>query len=206
METFNYSVIKSGMIKSSQYPEFNWDGTTSADTNFLQSLYEKMKVEYPKYYKMNELCQSGVLSALLSLPKNYEVDYDPDKLGLIVQNNSSSLVSDFPYSKEYYCTREKIYQPKPSLFTYTLPNILIGEICIKQKLLGENFFFISEEFDLEPILDEVRFLFETGVLEGCLIGWAEVNPDNINNFFFFLTPDSFNNHQLGEQINQLYFH
>lgn len=204
METFNYSVIKSGKIQSSQYPEFNYEGISS-DENLLQRLYQKMKVEYPKYYKMNQLCQSGLLSAILSLPGNYAADYDPDKLGLMIQNNSSSLVSDFPYSKEYYCTAEKVYQPKPSLFTYTLPNILIGEICIKQKLLGENFFFISDKFDLEPMLDQVRFLFETGVLEGCLIGWAEVNPDSINNFFFFLTPETLKNNQLGEQIIQLYF-
>ncbi len=41
-----------------------------------------------------------------------------------------------------------------TLFVYTLPNILIGEICIKFKIQGESNFFVSQFVDYKNLFTQ----------------------------------------------------
>jgi hypothetical protein len=93
--------------------------------------------------------------------------YAPEEIGVVLFNANSSLDTD----KKYFRTVSDI--ASPSLFVYTLPNIVIGEICIRNKIKGENHFFISKAFDPELFCGIVENLFETGAVKACLCGWVD---------------------------------
>ena len=140
---------------------------------FIKGLYKKEQVSYPKFYKMDNLSKLGFLTAELLLKgRNVLSKYGPEEIGVVVANSSSSLDTDYDYQE---LIRDKSnYFPSPSVFVYTLPNIMIGEICIRHKIKGENAFLISRQFDAGQIHRYVSALMDQGRLQTCICGWVEV--------------------------------
>jgi hypothetical protein len=110
--------------------------------DFLLSVYHHFGINYPKFYKMDNLSKLGWLASEILLKDSFRKgEYKPAAIGVVLANASSSLDTDI----KYYETVKDI--ASPALFVYTLPNIVIGEICIRNHFEGENAFFIFEEFD-----------------------------------------------------------
>lgn len=136
---------------------------------FLLYLYQQLKVNYPKFYKMDNLSKLGWLaSEVLLQDENIQENYQPGKVGLVIANCNSSLDNDI----KYHDTISEI--PSPSVFVYTLPNIVIGEICIRNKFKGEHAFFLQEKFDAAFIHGQVAYLLNHGILDACICGWVDV--------------------------------
>jgi hypothetical protein len=152
---------------------------------FIKNLYKKELINYPKFYKMDNLSKLGFLTAEL-LIKNSDVliNYNKEEIGIVIANSSSSLDTDFDYQK--LISDKSNYFPSPSVFVYTLPNILIGEICIKHLIKGENAFFVSEEFDPEQLGIYVTHLFDQGKINACICGWVELLKENYNSLLFLV--------------------
>ncbi|MEO5594078.1 MAG: hypothetical protein ABIR15_01395 [Chitinophagaceae bacterium] len=136
---------------------------------FLVSAYQYFAVNYPRFYKMDNLGKLGWLAAEILLNNSFDKTmYQPENIGLVLANKSSSLDTDI----KYYETVKTF--ASPALFVYTLPNIVMGEICIRHNFKGENDFFIFENFDAGFIQQYVSYLFTTGALEACICGWVEI--------------------------------
>ena len=152
---------------------------------YIKNLYKKEQVSYPKFYKMDNLSKLGFLTAEL-LIKNSDVlkKYEKEEIGVVIANSSSSLDTDLDYQE--LIKDKSNYFPSPSVFVYTLPNILIGEICIKHQIKGENSFFVSEELDPEQIIDYVTHLFEQGKIQACICGWIELLRDKYHSSLFLV--------------------
>jgi hypothetical protein len=93
--------------------------------------------------------------------------YQPYDIGVVFSNANSSLDTDIKY---YESTKEIA---SPALFVYTLPNIVIGEICIRHHFKGENSFFIFDKFDAAFIAQNVNGLLNNNILQACICGWVE---------------------------------
>ena len=65
------------------------------------------------------------------------------------------------------------YFPSPAVFVYTLPNIMVGEICIKYKIKGESVFFVNNQFNKKMLLEYSQDMIETGAAKICLMGWVD---------------------------------
>ncbi|MCE5344950.1 MAG: hypothetical protein LLG13_01515 [Bacteroidales bacterium] len=168
------------------------DGLKIFDINDQQSLekslvqtYRNLELEYPKFFKMDNLSKLAILASECLL-KNTELYKIADKgnVALVLSNASSSLVTD----SNYHLTIDdpKNYFPSPSLFVYTLPNITIGEICIKHKIYGENIFFVSEHPDASALYVYVNELFERTNTEYCIAGWVECNVNTYEAFLLLV--------------------
>jgi hypothetical protein len=78
---------------------------------------------------------------------------------------------------------DKIYQdsieqqPSPAIFVYTLPNIMIGEICIRHGFKGEGLFFIEENFDKAFVTEYTAELIRSKKAVLGLAGWIEVDME-----------------------------
>lgn len=155
--------------------------SSEQEENWLKSLYQFSAVEYPKYYKMDDLSKMSFLASeqLRSFIPS-EIDQE-NELALIFANASSSQLTDVKFHESYAVQGN----PSPSLFVYTLPNILTGELCIRNKWYGENCFFISEQFDAQLFLDQLTFAFQHGN-KSCLCGWVEAKKDGSHECFLFL--------------------
>ena len=66
----------------------------------------------------------------------------------------------------------------PAVFVYTLPNIMMGEIAIKNKWYGENLLILVPDFNFEEWVLEADLLISSGKATYCLGGWVDVYQDN----------------------------
>jgi len=159
--------------------------TTVNTLDFLKSIYKKYNLNYPKFFKMDNLCKLGFLTnEILLSSKNITNPLIPEATGIVISNASSSLDTDFNFQNTIKDSSN--YFPRPAVFVYTLPNILIGEICIKQKITGESIFFVCEKFDASLIFNYVSDLFETGKVKQCICGWVDLIEDKYNSVLFFI--------------------
>ncbi|MES2276981.1 MAG: hypothetical protein V4592_13215 [Bacteroidota bacterium] len=141
---------------------------TTALDEFLTAIYQHLQPGYAKFYKMDNLSKLGWLATevlLKSFDKNY---YQPEQVGTVLANANSSLDMDL----KYYDSIKDV--PSPSLFVYTLPNIVAGEICIRNGFKGENAFFVQSKFDATFIKQQVDFLLDKNILQACICGWVDV--------------------------------
>ena len=146
-----------------------FENTHACLAEFLVSIYQHYQLHYPKFYKMDNLSKLGWLAAEILLQDNFQKEnYRPEDVGLILANANSSLDDDL----KYFETTKEI--PSPSLFVYTLPNIVIGEICIRNNFKGEHAFFIQDTFDADFIEKQVNYLLDKNILQACICGWVDV--------------------------------
>lgn len=165
---------------------------------FLRSVYKHIGLTYPKFFKMDELSQLGFLGAEMTLMRSELENYTDDEVAVIYSNRSSSLQTDMQY---YETLKEGI--ASPALFVYTLPNIEVGEICIRHKLYGENNFLITERFDAQQLLQQCEALFADNAAKAVLIGWTEVENGGHDGFFAFIT-GSGTNEVTAETLTDIY--
>lgn len=141
---------------------------------FLGELYKQSEMTYPKFFKMDKLCKLGVLAAELVIRNTPDFAQLPlDDMGLVFSNAASSLDSDRTHAKAI--ADKQNYFPSPSVFVYTLPNIVIGEIAIRHKITGENAFFVSEKFDAETLYTYCHQLLESNTCSSVICGWVNVD-------------------------------
>jgi hypothetical protein len=141
---------------------------TNADLpGFLLSVYQHFDLNYPRFYKMDNLSKLGWLASEILLMGKERL-HRPEKTGILLTNANASLDTDL----KYFETVKDI--PSPSLFGYTLPNIVIGEICIRNNFKGENTFFVFADFDAGFIEGTVGILLDTDILETCICGWVDL--------------------------------
>ena len=99
-------------------------------------IFRLLEKPYPKFHKMDRISKLAFLSGEL-LMKNVSFEkYNPEDIAVIISNSSSTIETD----KKFQASIAEI--PSPAIFVYTLPNIMVGEICIRHNLKGENLFFI----------------------------------------------------------------
>lgn len=161
-------VIERGTVFKDDSALFENKDVDMAD--FLLSVYQHFQLNYPKFYKMDNLSKLGWLASEVLLKNSFQKDqYQPEEVGLVLANRNSSLDNDIKYFES-----AKGEMASPSLFVYTLPNIVIGEICIRNNFKGEHGFYIQDSFDSDFIAGQVDYLLDNNVLKACICGWVDV--------------------------------
>ncbi len=148
--------------------------------DFLLSVYQHFNIVYPKFYKMDNLSKLGWLAAEILLQEFRKDDYRPEETGVILSNANASLDTDL----KYFETIKDM--PSPSLFVYTLPNIVTGEICIRNNFKGENAFFVSDHFDAAFIEQYAGNLLDLNILNVCICGWVDVYEETYKAVLFLV--------------------
>ncbi len=154
------------------------------DGNWTKALYSSMELSYPKFYKMDSLAKMAFLSLQLMEKEVALSEMETSEVALIFANSSSSQATDLKFIESY---TEK-GNPSPSLFVYTLPNILTGEISIFKKWYGENIFFINENFNAEFFIDQINFYLRKGS-KACLCGWVNAIENKEECFLFYVSSE-----------------
>jgi hypothetical protein len=119
-------------------------------SELLVDAFKTLGLNYPKFYKMDNLCKLAVLATELLLRNtDFAGKYKPEDIAVIVSTANSSLDTDRRYWDSVVAGA-----PSPSLFVYTLPNVMLGEICIRWVIKVENTCLASEQFDaaFRPIM------------------------------------------------------
>ena len=143
--------------------------------SLLTAIYKKYIGNYPKYYKMDGLCRLGFVASelLLQVEKTTnKLDHIFDKeRAIMLFNRSSSISSDKRYLSSI--SDKDNYFPSPSVFVYTLPNIVTGEIAIRNNYHGETSFYILPRKDEEQMQTIIETAFVDKKTKSLLTGWVD---------------------------------
>lgn len=162
--------VSGGLAKLNGNEAFRSGAANAAE--FLAGLYRHLQPDYPRFFKMDALCKLGWLASELLLTGFDAASYKPEEVGIVLLNSNASLDTDM----RYWGTVRDF--PSPSVFVYTLPNIVIGEICIRNNFKGESAFFVSERMDTFLTEFYVNDLMERTGLQACICGWVDILGDD----------------------------
>jgi hypothetical protein len=150
-------------------------------TEFLLSAYRHFDLQYPRFYKMDLLSRLGWMAAEVLLCPDWDSSiYRPEEIAIVLSNAHSSLDTDYRYND----TIRDI--PSPSVFVYTLPNIMIGEISIRHGIKGESAFFLSPYFDPLQLAGYTRLLLQQGIANAAIVGWVDLLGDDYKAALFLI--------------------
>lgn len=128
---------------------------------------------------MDVLAKWGFLgSELLTQSLPVLTSAGEEEVGLIFANKHSTAMTDELFQDSY-----KTAIPSPALFVYTLPNIINGEISIRNKWYGESVFSILPNFDPEYYIRTAEIMASKGTTQ-LLAGWLEIEPGHEDIFMF----------------------
>lgn len=167
---------------------------------FLHEAYAALKIDYPKFYKMDTLSKLGFLATEVLLADSPLAAYPPDAVSLVLSNAHASLDTDVQY------LAASRTQPSPALFVYTLPNIVAGELSIRHGWKGENAFFVTPAFDAEQVARYVALVLAQPGAQACVAGWVDVLGGH-HDVFLYLAENTRRGLALAhtaEQLNTLY--
>jgi len=164
--------------------ELHFEGAAHDISVFLLDAYQHFQLNYPKFYKMDNLSKLGWLASEVLLKDFKKERYQPEEIGLALANKNSSLDDDL----KYWESAKEI--ASPSLFVYTLPNIVIGEICIRNQFKGEHTFYIQDKFDADFIAKQVNFLLDNDILQACICGWVDVLGEEYKAVLYLVEKDA----------------
>ena len=124
---------------------------------------------------MDGLCRLGFVASELLL----QVEKTTNKLdnifdrerAIMLFNRSSSISSDKRYLSSI--SDKDNYFPSPSVFVYTLPNIVTGEIAIRNNYHGETSFYILPRKDEEQMQTIIETAFVDKKTKSLLTGWVD---------------------------------
>lgn len=161
-----------------------WEGNQNANEelgeqdgvghhSLLTSLYKQMIGNYPKFYKMDGLSRLGFVASEILL--NAEKGETDKERAIIFFNHSSSIASDRNY-KESINDKDN-YFPSPSIFVYTLPNIVTGEIAIRNHFHGETSFFILPDKDERMMEEILQASCRDDQSKSFLTGWIDYEDE-----------------------------
>ena len=112
----------------------------------LTELYRTHIGDWPKFYKMDTLSKAGFVATELLLKKVGERRCSSEEFirsrAIVLFGSTASLCADRNYQATIQ-DRDNYY-PSPALFVYTLPNIVTGDIAIRNHWRGETSFYVLE--------------------------------------------------------------
>lgn len=158
----------------------------------LTALYRAEVGDYPKFFKMDTACKLGFLLAerLADAPR-----FVPrEDRAVLICSTCGCLCNDRHYEE----TVQEF--PSPALFVYTLPNIITGEIAIRNKYEGETSAYVLDRFDPAAIIALVEQAFQDRVTRSALCGWVDCRADNDFTAFAFLVERDGNGQELTTDI------
>lgn len=141
--------------------------------SLLTSLYKQMIGNYPKFYKMDGLSRLGFVASEILL--NAEKGETDKERAIIFFNHSSSIASDRNYKESI--NDKNNYFPSPSIFVYTLPNIVTGEIAIRNHFHGETSFFILPDKDERMMEGILQASCRDDQSKSFLTGWIDYEDE-----------------------------
>jgi 3-oxoacyl-[acyl-carrier-protein] synthase-1 len=154
--------------------------------SWLNAIFRSLQLQYLKFFKMDSLSKAGFLATeLIANDLGWDCTLHKKDMAIVCFNHASSLENDKLYQRTIQDTAQ--YYPSPSVFVYTLPNIVIGEIAIRNKIEGETSFYITESFSAQAIYNAITDVFTDDSVNGLLCGWTSYFDKHCDVLMMYIT-------------------
>lgn len=175
MERTNHVEISSGHVKiDGEAVAVNCSGQ-----DMLKEMYHMYIGNYPKFYKMDILCQLAFIATELLLEcEGNERFVESSDRSIVLYGKNASLNTDRLYQSTI--NDRKAFFPSPSVFVYTLPNIAAGEIALRNHYHGEtSYIAVEDKLQMECHLN--NFISTSKGFTSVIGGWIDVmDKDNFD--------------------------
>lgn len=142
----------------------------------LTALYKTFVGDYPKYYKMDGLSRLGFIATELLLQAEGEERFQKcDDRAVVLMGSSSSIDVDKKYMETIAADN---FFPSPSLFIYTLPNIVTGEIAMRNLYHGETSFYLLPERNEKTEKELILATLQDKKVKSVITGWIDYYDEN----------------------------
>ncbi|OFX23971.1 MAG: hypothetical protein A2033_06815 [Bacteroidetes bacterium GWA2_31_9] len=200
-----YCVINDNKIVINGETYFK-DNESQDFNEFIKAAYRFSNINYLKFFKMDRLCKLGFVVADLLIKQTAILEkYDSKNISIVFSNRASSLDTDREHQQSI--NDRNNYFPSPSVFVYTLPNIVTGEISIRHKIYGENIFFISNQFDEKLLYNYINTLFSSSSTDCCIAGWIDIDKNSYKAIIYIIEKSTNNSKDIifdTENLKKLY--
>ncbi len=143
----------------------------------LTEVYRTHIGDYPKFFKMDTLCKLGFVASELLLQAEGTPRFEPrEDRAIIFFNRNASLQADTAYQATIQDPEN--FFPSPAAFVYTLPNIVTGEIAIRNKYFGETSFIVMEKQNEDIMARELQNAFQDPKTQSILGGWLDCTDED----------------------------
>ena len=153
----------------------------------LTELYRAFVADWPKFFKMDTLSKAGFVASELLLKETGERRLIGEEFtsgrAIVLFGATASLCADGNYQETIQ--DKDNYYPSPALFVYTLPNIVTGEIAIRNHWRGETSFYVLEAPDAAQMAFHLACAFQDQATESILAGWVDSSRND--DFQAFMT-------------------
>lgn len=150
--------------------------TTGTGAALLTELYKTEVGDYPKFFKMDPLARLAfVATELLLKAEGGERFVDGDDRAVVLFNATSSIAADRDYVASI--DGDEGFYPSPSVFVYTLPNLSVGEIAMRNHYHGETSFYILPERDERMINKVQQASLLDPATKSMITGWIDYLDD-----------------------------
>ena len=153
----------------------------------LTELYRNHIADWPKFFKMDTLSKAGFVASELLIKELGEHRLGSEEFAqgraIVLFGATASLCADRNYQETIQ--DKDNYYPSPALFVYTLPNIVTGEIAIRNHWRGETSFYVTEAPDAAQMAFHLVCTFQDQVTDSILAGWVDSSRND--DFQAFMT-------------------
>lgn len=163
--------------------EASMDGKTlltaangSTGKAFVTEIYKQLIGNYPRFYKMDLLCRLGFVASELLLKAEGTDPYStPESRAVALIGHSGSICADRNYLQSFVNPDD--YYPSPERFVYTLPNIVTGEIAIRNHYHGETAFYMLPWRDNDIIQQLLCSTLADQATKSIIGGWLNCDDE-----------------------------
>jgi 3-oxoacyl-[acyl-carrier-protein] synthase-1 len=151
--------------------------TSGVGADMLNEAYRHYVNDYPKFFKMDGLSKLGFLASELLLQQLDEERFVPrEDRAMVLFNRSGSIEADRHYQSTI--SDADNFFPSPSVFVYTLPNIVTGEIAMRNHYHGETSFYIIDEKNDDLMKQTLGASFADIKTKSMIGGWIDYQDDS----------------------------
>lgn len=179
----DYVVLNQGYV-SVNCRELEHEASGNA---LLTELYRNHIADWPKFFKMDTLSKAGFVASELLIKELGEHRLGSEEFAqghaTVLFGATASLCADRNYQETIQ--DKDNYYPSPALFVYTLPNIVTGEIAIRNHWRGETSFYVTEAPDAAQMAFHLACAFQDQATDSILAGWVDSSRND--DFQAFMT-------------------
>lgn len=160
----------------------------------LLTLYREQAMDYPKFHKMDVLSKTGILAVekiKAAVGDAISEEEWAEHTAIILCGLTGSLVADEAFQATISDPDD--FYPSPSVFVYTLPNIVTGEIALRHVIHGESAFYLLPSRDAASIADVITLPFGDPSIHHILGGWIDANDEICEAALLLINPDNTKN-------------
>ncbi len=137
----------------------------------LSALYRERVGDYPKFFKMDLSSKLGFLLTEMLVGGDPDRFEPRDDRAVLMFSRWGCLSNDRRYEET---AREF---PSPALFVYTLPNVVTGEIAIRNKYRGETSAYVLDGPDFREMAALVGQAFSDRATRSAVCGWLDAHDE-----------------------------